>query len=172
MSEVVTEELLASLRMLADDVHNHVDSLRRKIAKMESDRANVAAMLRFQEEVVHGPDYLPHLSVRRIFKPRELRDYCLDGLRRSEGMLDTRELARLCMAKRGLDSEDILVRKKVVFSIIQTMKTARRSGMVETCGKRKGVLLWRLRQPAVVPERSARRRGGAPWCERSRSWHC
>ena len=84
------------------------------------------------------------MSVRRLFQRGEIQKYCLEALRAAGGALSTRELTRHVIARKGLDVEDPVLRKKVVFSVMQSMKTARRRRLVKDAGKRKNVRLWQL----------------------------
>lgn len=137
-------DLLNDLREKAADLDRQIQTYTRRIGQLKADLATMTAMMAFQEREIVPGDYLPHLSPRRLFKRNEMQDCCLEALYAERTPLDTRQLAKRAMAKKGMDTEDIIIRKKIVFSVQQAMKTARRRGFVESIGRRKGVVLWQL----------------------------
>lgn len=137
-------DLADLLRQRAGDLDRRIQSYARSIDLLQADLATMRAMMSFQERAVTPADYLPHLSPRRLFKRNEVRDACLEALQEHGSALDTRQLAQHAMTKKGMDTEDVIIRKKIVFSVQQAMKTARRKGFVRSAGKRKGVVLWAL----------------------------
>ena len=136
--------LIEALKEEAEDVERLVESCKRKSAILQANISDMRAVLAFHEQNVSEDDFLPHMSVRKLFKSGEIRRYCLQALKAAGGCLDTRELARVVVAKKGLDVDDVVLRKKIVFSVMQVMKTARRYHLVVGEGKRKGVRMWRL----------------------------
>ena len=140
----MSDELIGDLRERASDLDRQIQTYTRRIGQLQSDLSTMKAMLAFQEREIVPNEYLPHLSPRRLFARNEMRDCCLKTLHEARAPLDTRQLARAAMAKKGMDTEDIIIRKKIVFSVQQTMKTARRRGFVASIGRRKNVVLWDL----------------------------
>lgn len=151
--------VMAGLYAKEAELVRDVDSLLKKMDRLRADLFVVKAAEALHRQEVDNIDFMPHMSVRKQFKRGEVQRYCLDALKASGGCLDTRQLAAIVADRKGLDSLDMALRKKIVGSVMQAMKTARRHRLVVDDGKQFGVRLWRL-APANVSSR-ARAKGGS-----------
>ena len=140
----MSEELVEELRSRTYEIERRIQTYERNIQTLSGDLRVARSLLEFQERDVTSGDYLPHMSPRRLFGRNEIRGFCFEALHAAGGGLDVRELARHTMIRKGMDSEDLLVRKKIIMSVSQTMKTAKLRGFVRRDGKKQGVVVWRL----------------------------
>ncbi|WP_158811447.1 hypothetical protein [Beijerinckia sp. L45] len=139
------EEVLTSLRKKRDEIERQINSFERKISTLEKDLSSMRNVLEHHKQDIVSAEFLPHMSVRRLFLRGEIRGYCLEALQNSTEAMSTRELTRVVVAKKGLDVNDAVIRTKVVFSVFQTLKTAVKRGLIKDTGtRRKGVRLWRI----------------------------
>ena len=153
---MIDADVLAALQAKHDQLQRLIETYQRNIASLGSDLANMRAVLDFHAQTGTATDFLPHMSVRKLFKREEMFGYCREAFQEAGGVLDTRELARFVVARKGLDPDDAVIRKRIVFSIMQVMRTARRHRMVVQEGKRKGVCLWRFTNREARPTRPGR----------------
>ena len=138
--QFVVDALLAKEAELVRDL----ESIHRKMDRLRSDLSELRAVEAFHRQNIDNADFLPHMSIRRQFKQNEIRGLCITALKAFGGCLDTRQLASFVIERKGLDTQDAALKKKIVFSVMQAMKTARRKRIVIDAGHQLGVRLWRL----------------------------
>jgi hypothetical protein len=143
--------ILEALILKRNELEGLIQSYEAKIKALETLKSNVRAVLSFQKQNHPETDFLPNMSVRRLFAGGEIQKWSLEALMQARGVLSTRDLTRHVMVMKGLDVEDPVLRKKVVFSVMQSMKTARRHKLVKDAGKRLGVRLWQIEKARRNP---------------------
>jgi hypothetical protein len=136
--------LIAGLNAKLHEIEQRLAAYMRKMKELEAVLSTHRAVLQAAAQHVDGVSYLPHLSVRRVFGRGEMQRYCLEALEAAGHPLDTRELAEYAIRSKGMDADDVAIRKKVIGSVQQAMKTARRYRRARSLARRRGVIVWAL----------------------------
>jgi hypothetical protein len=135
------------LRTKRDRIRDVIAAYERKLRLARKDLAHVNATLRLFAATGEPEDFPPYIDLTRVFKRGETTAICLAAIKR-EGPLDTRELAIRVMRAKGLDVRDRVLVQSVGLRIVQTLRVkARRGGILDGSERRKGVCVWRLREP-------------------------
>ena len=132
------------LREVEGQLVRHIESLRRRIEVLQATATNMRAVLSFHRVGIGSDDFLPNMSVRRLLGRGETRGYCMEALKAAPDGLDTRELARYVMVRKGLDADDDVLVGQIVRSVAYVLMAARRKKIVRSDGKRNGRRLWRI----------------------------
>ena len=135
---------ISILRKKRDRIRDTIAAYESKLKSAQADLAHVNATLRLFEASGEPEDFPPYIDLNRVFKRGETTQFCLDTLR-SDGPLDTRQLAYRLMKSKGLDTDDKVLLTTVALRIVQTLRMrARRGGQIDGSERRKGVCVWRL----------------------------
>jgi hypothetical protein len=78
-----------------------------------------------------------------VFKRGEIFAICRKALEAAPEGLDTRQLAAIVLRERGLDANDIVLRRSIAYNIIQTLGSRLKRGTIASPGKRGNVRVWR-----------------------------
>ena len=143
--------VLDELRDVEGQLVRHIETLHRQIDLLEATNSNMRAVLSFHRLDIGPKDFLPNMSVRRLLGRGETKGYCLEVLKAAPRSLDTRELARHVMIRKGLDADDPVLVSKIVRSVAYVMMAARRRRIVRSDGKRNGNRLWHIEEQPRKP---------------------
>jgi hypothetical protein len=89
---------------------------------------------------VEAPRYA---DVSRLYKRGEMVKIAKAALAK-EGALDTRQLAQRVLAARGFNEADPVLRKAIMFRLVQALRLQDLRGAIQNGGRRKGVRVWKL----------------------------
>jgi len=134
-------QVLSTLRRKRDEIENAIASYRAKIEEAERDHAAIVATICLFETRDGSNCIKPWADLSRLWKRGEIVQVCRAALE-AEGPLDTRELALRVIRVKGLDESDRLIRRSVVYRIVQAMSIAAKRNRVAGAGKRNGVTVW------------------------------
>lgn len=135
---------ISILRKKRDRIRDTIAAYEAKLRAAQADLAHVNATLRLFEASGEPEDFPPYIDLNRVFRRGETTQICLEALR-SEGPLDTRQLAVRVMRAKGLDTDDKVLVTTVSLRIVQTLRMrARRGQELDGTMRRKGVCVWRL----------------------------
>lgn len=133
-----------ALRRKRDEISGVIAEYENKIRAAQHDLAHVVASLRLFELTGDPSDFPPYIDLNRLLRRGETTRICMTALAK-EGPLDTRELTQRVMAAKGLNDGDRVLARAISLRIVQTLRLKRTK--LDGKEKRKGVSVWRLKQP-------------------------
>lgn len=136
------ENILVTLCSKRDDIERTIASYQKRIEEARRDLAHVNATIRLFEtgRTEEGARYVDTL---RLFKRGEIWVLCSAALEK-EGPLDSRELAVRLIQHRGLDEDDVVLRKSLTLRVVQALRLQMKRGKAKIVKKRNGRIVWRL----------------------------
>lgn len=136
--------VILALRRKRDRIEGVIANYERKIKEAQADLAHIVASLRLFELSGDPSEFPAYIDLNRILRRGETTRLCMAALK-TEGPLDTRELAQRVMKAKGLNETDKVLAQSIAFRIVQTLRMkARRGGVLDGSVRRKGVCLWEL----------------------------
>jgi hypothetical protein len=139
MAEIRT---VTTLRRKRDEVRKAVRNYERRLDQARADLAHLTAAIAIFE-AKGGDESLPSYSdLQRLFHYREAFKICKEAL--ASGPKTTRELAVYVAKAKGLDGDDVVMRKAIGSKIIHALRIREKQGQLVLDGKRKGASLWSL----------------------------
>jgi hypothetical protein len=139
MAEIRT---VTTLRRKRDEIIAVIKLYERQLDQARADLAHVNAAMRLFD-VGEDTQLSAYLDIRRVFGRREKWSICEEALR-TKGPLTTKELAVYALAKKGLDTGDVVLARVLANTLIHSLRMQARRGRVVMAGKRKGVCIWSL----------------------------
>lgn len=136
-------QILTTLRRKRNQMEGAIRAYEKKIETLRRDLAHVNATLRLFELNGEHEVFPVHMDLTRLFKRGEVHKICQAALAEAPEGLDTRELALAVVRAKGLDEADTVLRKALVYRIVQAMRMQEKRGRIVGAGKRKGVRIWR-----------------------------
>jgi len=136
----MTEPLIIhTLNEKRAEILGQIKACEAQIASARHDLAHVNATI----ELFAAPERqrARYIVSHGFFRKGEIADICVRHLG-VDLELTTRELAERVMAERDLDISDTVLRKSVVFKVVQALRHARRRKLVRMIEKRKGMCVW------------------------------
>jgi hypothetical protein len=133
-----------------DKIRDTIAAYEAKLRQAQADLAHVNATLRLFAATGEPEDFPPYVDLNRVFRRGETTKFCIEAIR-SEGPLDTRQLAQRLIKWKGLDTDDKVLVTTVSLRIVQSLRMrARRGQELDGSERRKGVCVWRL-APSTMP---------------------
>jgi hypothetical protein len=140
MAEIRTVTTLRSKRV---EIVHSIRLYERQLEQARADLAHITAAIRLFEASGNAKDMPRYVDVHRLFKRGETWALCQQAL--ADGPKTTRELARHCMAAKGLDTGDKVLARSVAHQLVHMLRMRAQRGLLVLDGKRHGVSVWRLR---------------------------
>jgi hypothetical protein len=136
------ENIIKTLTSKRDGIERTIATYQKRIEEARRDLSHVNATIRLFEtgRTEEGARYVDTL---RLFKRGEVWTLCRTALEK-EGPLDSRELAIRLIQHRGLDVDDVVLRKSLTLRVVQAMRLQMKRNKAQMVEKRKGRTVWRL----------------------------
>jgi len=139
MAEIRT---VTTLRHKQREIENAIAGYEKRLQQARADLAAINAAIAIFEATGERDGLTPYTDVYRLFARGEQWRICKQAL--ADGPKDTRELALAVMAAKGLDLRDMEIAKSITARLIHALRMQAKRGNVETVGKRRTRLTWRL----------------------------
>jgi hypothetical protein len=144
---MIESTTVTTLRSKAEEIEHRIKGYEREIEIAKNNLVAVKRTLAIFEADPTAPYHVNKaISLRNLFKRHELPTLMFEALAKNPDGLDTRELAAICLRHRGLDSEDVVLRRSMAMKVINTLDKLRLKGRIVKAGFRSGVVLWKLPQ--------------------------
>ena len=138
--------VILALRAKAVQLESMIRDYEAQLAKARHDLSVINSAFRiFEREGGVPMNYTPGASVRHLFKRDEAWKLCQEALATRPDGLTTRELANVCTAAKGFDTEDAVLRKGMQAALTSILAVRVRRRQLVRDGTRQGATLWRLR---------------------------
>jgi len=129
-----------------DKIRDTIAAYEVRLRQAQADLAHVNAALRLFAATGEPEDFPPYVDLNRVFRRGETTQFCLKALG-DEGPLDTRQLTLRLMESKGLDTGDKVLCQTIALRVVQTLRVRAKRRLIDGSERRKGVCIWRLRQP-------------------------
>jgi len=139
---MVSPQIVTTLQNKAEQVEKYIIDTEAKLAAARADLAHIRATLALFQADGDTPEYPVHMGVHRLFKRGEIWSVIHPALTDAPDGLDTRELAAVVIAAKGLDPNDKIFRASLTLSILQILRMRHKRGHVGDGGRRRGVRVW------------------------------
>jgi len=137
------ENIIKTLTSKRDGIERTIATYQKRIEEARRDLSHVNATIRLFEtgRTEEGALYVDTL---RLFKRGEVWTLRKSSLEK-EGPLDSRELAIRLIQHRGLDVNDVVLRKSLTLRVVQALRLQQKRGKIEMVEKRKGRIVWKAK---------------------------
>jgi hypothetical protein len=152
MAEPLVIQMLKHKRA---EISGVIAAYRAKIAQARHDLAHINASIRLFEG--GEQQRAQYIVGHGFFRKGEVADICVRHLK-TDGELDTRQLAERVMSERKLNASDTPLRNSVVFKVVQALRHAERRRLVTMIEKRKGICVWSVTERLTPRAASSRSR--------------
>jgi len=149
--------VIQMLKQKRAEISGVIAAYQARIAQARHDLAHINAAIRLFEG--GEQERSQYIVSHGFFKKGEITDICVRHLK-TDGELDTRQLAERVMCERRLDVSDTPLRNSVVFKVVQSLRHAERRRIVTMVEKRKGICVWAVSDGLTLRVANSRSRSG------------
>jgi hypothetical protein len=139
MAEIRT---VTTLRYKQQEIETAIGNYEKRLAQARADLAHINAAIAIFEASGDRATLTGYVELHRLFKRGELTAMCKAAL--ASGPLDTRAIASYVIALHGLDNGDKVLARAICNRIIHQLRRLRREGQIDSIGRVKAALVWRL----------------------------
>jgi hypothetical protein len=137
-------QVISALKAKQHDIQASIASYERALDIARRDLANVNAVMAMYGREQDPESWQAHMSVAKVFRRGEIFAICEEALKGAEGGLDTRQLAEILLQRKGMDSDDPILRRTIAYNIVQILGSRLKRGTIGSPGKRRGVRVWEV----------------------------
>lgn len=139
MAEIRT---VTTLRSKEAEIVRAIAGYEKALSQARSDLAHIRAAIAIFDRAGVDFEVTPYTSLRSIFGRSEMITISLAALK-ARGPQTTRELARACIAAKGLNADDPVLETTTMLKVVQALRRAERAGRIAERGKRRsGCIVW------------------------------
>lgn len=132
--------VLGGLKRKQREILGAIRAYEAQIAQAKHDLAHINAAMKIMEG--SRGNKRAYIAGRGFFDKGEIAEIAQRHL--ADGPLNTREIAERVMVEKGLDPSDSNLRNSVVCKVVQSLRHAKRRGVVQMVEKRKGMCVWAI----------------------------
>lgn len=136
---------LTILRNKVVEIENTIATYEREIESARKNLVAVGMTLALFQCENGAPAYTAApMSLSKLFRRGELPKMVFEALAAHPDGQDTRELAVMCLAAKGFDTTNAVLRRSMAMKLVNTLDKLRIKGRMEKAGMRNGVIVWRV----------------------------
>ena len=136
-------QIIVTLQDKQREIQASIVSYERALDIARRDLANVNAVLAMYGRESDPEGWQAHMSVAKVFRRGEIFAICKQALEANPDGLDTRQLAQIALREKGMDADDVILRRTLAYNIVQIMGSRLKRGSIGSPGKSGGVRVWR-----------------------------
>lgn len=136
---------VVTLRAKRKEILRSIAEYEALIKKLQFDLVHINSTLAlFQTDEARAEVRMPVMTAR-LFRYGEMFAMCKEALSKAPNGLDTRELAEIIMAAKGMNPGDRVLRRAITMSIVNILSSRAKRGQIVAAGKRNLIRMWRLK---------------------------
>lgn len=137
MSTIIT---LASKR---EAIERSISEYEERLSQARIDLGHVNGVIAMFQTDADPEAVTPYYDLHRLFKRGELITLAQNALA-NDGPLSTGEIAERIARAKGLNGNDKVLRKAIMFRLVHVLRLQAKRGKLVTTGKRGVSLVWKL----------------------------
>lgn len=141
-SKLPDTQIVAGLLTTRSNMFTEAERLRERLAEIRNDIAAVDRVLGTLGCTTELDEIMPRQKAARLFGTSELMRECLSVIRRADGPMSSRDIARALIERRGGDASDKRYLSDMVKRISKALSKPRADGLVRVKDAYGKALLW------------------------------